>query len=301
MISGLDIEDSRVGDGTEAISGMVAVVHFRAFLNRGEECMNTYADGNPNRIHLGKRCGIAGLEKGIKGMRVGGLRKLTISPHLAYGANRVGKIPPNAVLLFEVELLEVVEPGTPAPNHLPDGKQLVVFRPGEAARNLPRIQFGVHEDGRAGGFVSYPVPGGTWRHSRPKPFEFQLSATEAQQLINEVLKLSEASPEGMFPHDNLGFLLFDRLLTWLGMSPKGLLRHDDLWADASEKANSITRSRRTNELCVTINVYEGGKPVCYFALPESSPLLLNADFYKVLMTKFSEWQSHSSIGETHTR
>lgn len=238
--------------------------------------MNTYADGNPNRIHLGKRYGIAGLEKGIRGMRVGGLRKLTVSPHLAFGAKQVGKIPPNAVLRFEVELLEVMEPGTPALNRIPAGKQLVVFRPGEAARNLPRLQFGVFEDGRAGGFVSYPVPGGTWRHSRPRPFDFQLSETEAKQLINAVLRLSEESPNG-------------------------LLRHDDLWADATEKANSITRSRRTDELCITINVCERVEQVCYFALPESSPLLLNADFYKVLMTKFSEWQSHSSIGETHTR
>lgn len=237
--------------------------------------MNTYADGNPNRIHLGKRYGIAGLEKGIVGMRVGGLRKLTVSPHLAYGAKGASKIPPNAVLHFEVELLEAGEPGTLAPVNIPSGKQLVVFRPGEAARNLPRLQFGVHEDGRAGGFVSYPVPGVTWRHSRPKPFEFQLSATEAQQLINEVLKLSEASP-------------------------KGLLRHDDLWADASEKANSITRSRRTNELCVNISVYERVEPVCNFALPESSPMLLNAGFYTTLMAKFAEWQSHSP-GEENPR
>jgi len=255
---------------------MVAVVHFRAFLNRGEECMNTYADGRPHRVQLGKRHWIAGLEKGILGMRVGGLRKLTVSPHLAYGAKTAGKIPPNSVLRFEVELLEVAEPGTPAPNHLPAGKQLVIFRPGEAARNLPRIQFGVHEDGRAGGFVSHPVPGGTWRHSRPRTFEFQLAATEAKQLINAVLRLSEESP-------------------------KGLLRHADLWADASEKANSVTRSRHTDELCITIYVYERAEQVCYFAMPESSPLLLNADFYRALMTKFSEWQSHSSIWETHTR
>ena len=99
-------------------------------------------------------------------------------------------------------------------------------------------------------------------------FEFQLSVTEAQELINEVLKLSEESP-------------------------KGLLRHDDLWADASEKANSVTRSQQTDELCVVIQVWEPAQPFCYFALPESSPLLLNSGFYSTLMTKFSEWESHT--------
>ncbi|KAF0177319.1 MAG: FKBP-type peptidylprolyl isomerase [Limisphaerales bacterium] len=222
--------------------------------------MNTYADGVPCRIALGRRDHIAGLVKGIEGMREGGKRELTVSPHLAYGAKGAGKVPPNAVLRFEVELLEVLDPGTATSHLYPPGKQLVIFRPGEAARNLPQIQFGVWDDGRTGGSISHPVPGGTWRHARPKTFEFPVSTSEARQLIESALSLPKEFP-------------------------KDVLEHDDLWADASEKANSITRNRRTNELCVTITVYERGQSLCYYALPETSPALLKSLFYSVLMAK----------------
>jgi peptidylprolyl isomerase len=62
-------------------------------------------------VHLGRREVIAGLERGIVGMRVGGRRRLVISPHLAYGEAGVpGVIPPNAVVIAEVELLDVQGP-----------------------------------------------------------------------------------------------------------------------------------------------------------------------------------------------
>jgi hypothetical protein len=67
-----------------------------------------------------------------------------VSPHLAYGEQGVpGKIPANAVIRFEVDLLEVREQGVVHPEDYPAGKQLLVVRPGEAARNLPRWQFGL--------------------------------------------------------------------------------------------------------------------------------------------------------------
>lgn len=225
--------------------------------------MNTRRDGQPLRITLGKRFVIAGLEKGIEGMRAGGLREIIVSPHLAYGAEGAGKIPPNAVLRFEVELLEVrnLEVGL-KPEGFPSGKQLVVFRPGEAARGLPRLQFGVWEDGRSGVAVDHPVPGGTWRHSRPKHFEFQFSVSEVGALIDSALKLPWEFPES-------------------------ILRHEDLWADASEKANSITRDCRTNTLCVTVSVHERGQAVCYYSLLETCPVLLNSRFYTVLMERFA--------------
>lgn len=97
---------------------------------------------------------------GIEGMRVGGQRELKISPHLAYGTEGVpGWIPPNAVLRALVELLDVREPGVRKPEDYPPGKHLYVFHPGEAARNQPRWQFGLDEDGRWGITFTHPVPG----------------------------------------------------------------------------------------------------------------------------------------------
>ena len=264
MTAGIQSKELKEGTGKLAERGTIAVIHCRAFLNRGEECLSSYRDGQPWRIPLGKRYHIAGLEKGIEGMREGGRRELIISPHLAYGAQRTGAIPPNAVLRFEVELLEVRSPEQALKaEDYPPGRQLIVFRPGEAARGLPQLQFGVHEDGRAGGFFSPPVPGGTWRHSRPQVFEFKFSAAEAAELIDSALKLP------------LEF-------------PAAILHHDDLWADASEKANSITRDCRTNTLCVTVNVYERGQQLAYYALREHCPVLLGSRFYTILMNQLTE-------------
>jgi peptidylprolyl isomerase len=104
MHSGIKIKEIMVGTGVIAERGMVAVAHIRGFLHRGEECYNTYKQGQPARIDLSKRESIAGLQKGIEGMRAGGRRELIVSPHLAYGEKGLpGLIPPNAVIRFEVD------------------------------------------------------------------------------------------------------------------------------------------------------------------------------------------------------
>ena len=262
MSSGVKIKDVRQGNGAIAERGKVAIVHCRGFLRRGDECMNSYRDGLPWRITLGKREVIAGLSQGIEGMREGGLRELIVSPHLAYGAKGAGKIPPNAVLRIEVELFEVREVGVTKPEDFPPGKQLFIFRPGEVARNLAQLQLRVHEDGRTRGFAMFPVPGGTWRDARLKHFSTEIAAIEALAFIESALNFPK-----QFPND--------------------ALPHEQLWADASEKANSITRDRHTDTLCVTVSVYERGQPLCYFAVPESSPALSIAPFYSTLMERFA--------------
>lgn len=106
-ISGLKIEDLVVGTGVEAVKGSTVSVHIVCKLNRGDVVRSSYEDGKPDTFCIGRRDVIAGLEKGIIGMCVGGKRRLQVSPHLAYHDIGATGIPPNAVLIFEVELIDV--------------------------------------------------------------------------------------------------------------------------------------------------------------------------------------------------
>jgi FKBP-type peptidyl-prolyl cis-trans isomerase len=113
MRSGILIEELSPGTGTRAERGTVVTIHDRGFLRRGDQFRSSYDEGRPLRVHLGRREVIAGLERGLLGMQVGGRRRLIGSPHLAYGETGVpGIVPPNAVLILEVELLDVQAPTT---------------------------------------------------------------------------------------------------------------------------------------------------------------------------------------------
>jgi FKBP-type peptidyl-prolyl cis-trans isomerase len=104
MRHGVEVESETVGQGTIAERGRKATVRLNGFLHHGEQ----FQSAEVVTIELGKRHVIAGLEYGIEGMRVGGRRRLRIGPHLAYRDEGVpGKIPPNALLIYEVELLSV--------------------------------------------------------------------------------------------------------------------------------------------------------------------------------------------------
>ncbi|MBM5804423.1 MAG: FKBP-type peptidyl-prolyl cis-trans isomerase [Cyanobacteria bacterium K_DeepCast_35m_m2_155] len=105
--SGLRITDLVIGSGTEAVSGKVVVVNYRGTLENGTEFDSSYGRG-PFSFPLGAGRVIRGWDEGVAGMQVGGKRKLVIPPDLAYGERGAGGvIPPNATLIFEVELLEV--------------------------------------------------------------------------------------------------------------------------------------------------------------------------------------------------
>jgi peptidylprolyl isomerase len=113
MPSGVKVEEITVGTGVRAERGSVIPIHYRGFLRRGDQFRSSYDEGRLLRVHLGRREAIAGLERGMVGMRVGGRRRLVISPHLAYGSAGVpGVIPPNAVVIVEVELWNVQGPTT---------------------------------------------------------------------------------------------------------------------------------------------------------------------------------------------
>jgi FKBP-type peptidyl-prolyl cis-trans isomerase len=104
---GVKVEDLQLGTGLIAERGDVVRVGYDLFLNQGELVQHV-----PRyEINLGRRDAFAGLRYGIEGMREGGVRRLRVSPHLAYGeAGLPDLIPPNAVLVVEVRLQEVVKP-----------------------------------------------------------------------------------------------------------------------------------------------------------------------------------------------
>jgi FKBP-type peptidyl-prolyl cis-trans isomerase FkpA len=104
--SGLMIEDIIVGEGDEARRGHAVLVHYTGWLTDGRKFDSSKDRREPFEFRLGGREVIAGWDEGVAGMRIGGTRKLTIPPELGYGARGAGgAIPPNATLLFEVELL----------------------------------------------------------------------------------------------------------------------------------------------------------------------------------------------------
>ena len=106
--SGLVIEDLVVGDGAAAAAGQKVSVHYTGWLQNGTKFDSSKDRGEPLVFSLGRGQVIRGWDEGVNGMKVGGKRKLTIPPDLGYGARGAGGvIPPNAALLFEVELLGV--------------------------------------------------------------------------------------------------------------------------------------------------------------------------------------------------
>ena len=104
--SGLVFEDLVVGTGNAAASGQKVSVHYTGWLTNGTKFDSSKDRGDPFVFPLGKGHVIKGWDEGVAGMKVGGKRKLTIPPELGYGSRGAGGvIPPNATLVFEVELL----------------------------------------------------------------------------------------------------------------------------------------------------------------------------------------------------
>lgn len=105
--------DLRVGTGDEAVTGKVLTVNYTGWLYKGSEPdkkgvqFETSIGATPLQFTLGIGQVIAGWDQGIVGMRVGGVRRLVIPPSMAYGPIRNFAIPPNATLVFEVELVEL--------------------------------------------------------------------------------------------------------------------------------------------------------------------------------------------------
>jgi peptidylprolyl isomerase len=110
--SGLEITDTHEGAGPSPRSGQTCVMHYTGWLyadgKKGQKFDSSVDRGDPFEFSIGQREVIGGWDEGVATMKVGGKRTLIIPPELGYGARGAGGvIPPNATLIFDVELLEV--------------------------------------------------------------------------------------------------------------------------------------------------------------------------------------------------
>jgi FKBP-type peptidyl-prolyl cis-trans isomerase len=102
MASGIKIEDLVIGTGPQVERGQAVTIRWRGLLNRGDE----FGNGEVSFV-AGSRQVILGLSRGVIGMRVGGVRRIRVSPHLGYRDRGAGGMPANAVMVFEVKLLGI--------------------------------------------------------------------------------------------------------------------------------------------------------------------------------------------------
>ncbi len=106
--AGLKIEDLKVGTGSAVKAGDTIKIHYLGTLENGKKFDSSYDRGEPFQTQIGVGQVIKGWDQGVIGMQIGGKRKLTIPSDLAYGERGAGGvIPPNATLIFELELLEI--------------------------------------------------------------------------------------------------------------------------------------------------------------------------------------------------
>ena len=103
----LIIEDLVVGDGAAAAVGNTVSVHYTGWTEDGNKFDSSLERGQSFSFQLGARQVIRGWDEGVKGMEVGGKRRLVIPPEWGYGSRDLGIIPPNSTLIFEVELLGI--------------------------------------------------------------------------------------------------------------------------------------------------------------------------------------------------
>jgi len=135
---------------------------------------------------------------------------------------------------------------------------LYFFRPGEAARSLPRWQFGLDQTGRCGATLTYPIEGMPWRHCRTRSMDATLDTFTTSTIFAEVASMPVNAPSECLPNDLL-------------------------WSDAAEKCNGVTRDRATGTLCLTLGISdEHGTFQTYFSMREDSPALLGSVVYRVV-------------------
>ena len=111
-ITNLKIEDLKLGTGASVKEGDTIAVNYKGMLINGSVFDSTQGK-QPLSTQIGAGKVIKGWDEGLLGMKVGGLRRLTIPPSLGYGDQNVGDIPPNSVLIFDIELIRIEEEPSP--------------------------------------------------------------------------------------------------------------------------------------------------------------------------------------------
>ena len=104
--SGLKYIEVRIGSGSEAKESKYVTIEYTGYLTNGYKFDSTFDLGRPYTFKLGDGMHLKGLEEGIIGMRVGGERRLIIPPELGYGSRGKDPVPPEATLIFDVDLLK---------------------------------------------------------------------------------------------------------------------------------------------------------------------------------------------------
>ncbi|OGH09889.1 MAG: peptidylprolyl isomerase [Candidatus Levybacteria bacterium RBG_16_35_6] len=111
-MTNLKIEDLKLGTGASVKEGDTIAVNYKGMLINGSVFDSTQGR-QPLSTQIGAGKVIKGWDEGLLGMKVGGLRRLTIPPSLGYGDQNVGDIPPNSVLIFDIELIRIEEEPSP--------------------------------------------------------------------------------------------------------------------------------------------------------------------------------------------
>jgi hypothetical protein len=253
MTKGIETRDLTVGSGDEATKDSIVVANVKEFLRRGDEVSRSPLFGTKMVIDLGRRESIAGLRYGIPGMRVGGTREIVISPHLAYGeAGIPGRIPANALLRCEVELLEIREHSALLPQDWLPGKILMLRRCQKANDQQPGWTFTVHEAGNSRLSLN-PIPDKQQKQVRWSEVPIPLEVEESAGLIRQAMDLPKEIPEDCVGW-NSGFIDMQK--------------------------GGVIKDNRNGARCMVVQVMESGRNVCLIGVHEDSPNFLESAFYK---------------------
>jgi FKBP-type peptidyl-prolyl cis-trans isomerase len=253
-IKGIEITDLSVGTGTEATQDNCVAVNVRFFLRRGDEVFFSPAFGPRLLIALWRRDCVAGLLKGIPGMRVGGLRQIVISPHLAYGETGIpGRIPANALLRCEVELVAIREhTALLSEDYLP-GKLFRFTKPNIQNYRLPSWTFEMHENGNS--MLVFPVRGSTpvrW---------FQASIVLDPARAASIIQLALDEPRHL---------------------PNECIQWDSGRLQIPTRGGLPVREKVTQAPCIVVNISERNERILDYAVPETSENFPHSPLFQLL-------------------
>ena len=252
-IKGIEITDLRVGTGVETTKENNVAINVRTFLRRGDEVAFSPAFGTRMVIDLSRREALAGLLKGIPGMRVGGLREIVISPHLGYGAEGIpGTVPANALLRCEVELVAIRDHSALLPEDYLPGKLFRITCPGTQDKRVPDWTLEVHENGNSVLYHSLsdsmPV---RWCQT-PIPLDPLKAASLIQQLLDQPSQL---------PEDCI------------------------LWSSGRldiQRGNRPLRDKETQTPRILVTITERQERILDYAIPQTSQSFLQSPLFELL-------------------